>query len=193
FRAEVLKGIKARAQRIKEAYVTKESPARALFKYPERYNVKVTDIKAFGRGLRISILAMFAFRCGYLSPEKVCAIHPAVMGGGRDIRPPHCGYLGSLNAMPDGKGYCRIIHAAKFGPDEAVKAIDIEKKTSLKHYREGFSTPDEATEAVVGQVKDFCVKEAPELLQEHTPVKTPGRNDPCWCKSNIKFKKCHGR
>jgi hypothetical protein len=22
---------------------------------------------------------------------------------------------------------------------------------------------------------------------------TPGRNDPCWCGSDIKFKKCHGR
>jgi uncharacterized protein YecA (UPF0149 family) len=24
-------------------------------------------------------------------------------------------------------------------------------------------------------------------------TKTPGRNDPCWCGSGKKFKKCHGK
>lgn len=35
----------------------------------------------------------------------------------------------------------------------------------------------------------------PERLIDLTqpPARRPGRNDPCWCGSAIKFKKCHGR
>jgi uncharacterized protein YecA (UPF0149 family) len=29
--------------------------------------------------------------------------------------------------------------------------------------------------------------------QRSAPVQRPGRNDPCWCGSSLKFKKCHGR
>ena len=29
--------------------------------------------------------------------------------------------------------------------------------------------------------------------QTSAPVQRPGRNDPCWCGSSLKFKKCHGR
>ncbi len=25
------------------------------------------------------------------------------------------------------------------------------------------------------------------------PAQRPGRNDPCWCGSGLKFKRCHGR
>ncbi|MFL1495130.1 SEC-C metal-binding domain-containing protein [Pseudomonas antarctica] len=25
------------------------------------------------------------------------------------------------------------------------------------------------------------------------PARIPGRNEPCWCGSGTKFKKCHGR
>ena len=25
------------------------------------------------------------------------------------------------------------------------------------------------------------------------PTRRPGRNEPCWCGSRLKFKKCHGR
>lgn len=29
--------------------------------------------------------------------------------------------------------------------------------------------------------------------QRSAPIQRPGGNDPCWCGSSLKFKKCHGR
>src|SRR3989304_2225538 len=109
FRDQVAKNIRERERRIVEAYVTREDAPRALFDRPERYNVRVTAIKAEGPTLRLTILAMFAFRCRLIGPDKSCTLHPTMLGG-PDIRPPHCGYLGSLNARPGERGYCRIIH-----------------------------------------------------------------------------------
>jgi preprotein translocase subunit SecA len=33
---------------------------------------------------------------------------------------------------------------------------------------------------------------APAVEQRHTDANEPGRNDPCWCGSGKKYKKCHG-
>ncbi|MDE3134123.1 MAG: SEC-C domain-containing protein, partial [Acidobacteriota bacterium] len=33
---------------------------------------------------------------------------------------------------------------------------------------------------------------APVVQQRHTDANEPGRNDPCWCGSGKKYKKCHG-
>jgi len=35
------------------------------------------------------------------------------------------------------------------------------------------------------------VMNAVKKKQEITPEVTPGRNDPCWCGSGKKYKKCH--
>ncbi len=187
-RQEVLKGIKARQERIIEGYATNESPKRHLFRSPEKYNVSVRDIKVSGNSISVSIMAMFAFRCIFLSEEKVCGIHPSSLGN--EIRPQHCGYMGSLNVKPGEKGYCRIIHAAENngGLDEA---IEVEKGASSRHYIEGVATIDEAADRVVEKIKGFCEKNAPRLLPQEKSS-TPGRNDPCWCGSGKKFKKCHG-
>lgn len=32
-----------------------------------------------------------------------------------------------------------------------------------------------------------------DVKPERRAEKLPGRNDPCWCDSGKKFKKCHGR
>jgi uncharacterized protein YecA (UPF0149 family) len=32
----------------------------------------------------------------------------------------------------------------------------------------------------------------PVVQQRHTDANEPGRNDPCWCGSGKKYKKCHG-
>jgi uncharacterized protein YecA (UPF0149 family) len=32
----------------------------------------------------------------------------------------------------------------------------------------------------------------PVVEQRHTDANEPGRNDPCWCGSGKKYKKCHG-
>ena len=38
------------------------------------------------------------------------------------------------------------------------------------------------------------IKNAPQPTEQKPPdAKEPGRNDPCWCGSGKKFKKCHGR
>lgn len=194
FRSDVIKGIRQRQDRITKAYVTNEQPGRALFKNPERYNVTVTEVRATGSTLEIGILAMFAFRCLYLSAENSCQIHPAILGG-RDVRPPHCAALGAPEARPNEKGYCRIIHAAQ-GPDanDAIiaAAVDVEKNVSLKSYQKGLPTIEAAADNIIKGLTDYCSKNLPHLLSQKRPV-TSGRNDPCWCGSNIKFKKCHGK
>ena len=193
FRAEVVKGIKEREQRITEGYVTKEALPRRLFGHPDRYNVFIRDIKVNGSSLVLNVMAMFAFRCRYLSADKVCTIHPVLTGGG-DIRPPHCGFMGSLNVRPGEKGYCRIIHAAESpsADNNAISAaIEIEKGASEKHYREGLSTIEMAADNLINQLKDYCAKHLPHLLPQEKPP-APGRNDPCYCGSGKKYKRCHG-
>ena len=193
FRAEVVKGIKEREQRITEGYVTKEALPRRLFGHPDRYNVFIRDIKVNGSSLVLNVMAMFAFRCRYLSADKVCTIHPVLTGGG-DIRPPHCGFMGSLNVRPGEKGYCRIIHAAESpsADNNAISAaIEIEKGASEKHYREGLSTIEMAADNLINQLKDYCAKHLSHLLPQEKPP-APGRNDPCYCGSGKKYKRCHG-
>lgn len=195
FRAEVLKGIKERASRIISAYITKEANPRALFSSPEKYNISIRDIKAEGAELKINILAMFAFRCKYLSTaDNTCAIHPAVLTTA-DIRPEHCGYMGRLDAKPNEKGYCRIIHsAAKQALDSAAidASITIEKGAGQKFYDEGVNTPEEAADKIIKTVRNYCETSLPSAMPVKSD-KTTGRNDPCSCGSGIKYKKCHGR
>ena len=192
FRAEVLKGIRARAQRIIEAYITSEEAPRPLFKSPEKYNVLVRDIRADGSTLTMNLVAMFAFRCAFVSVDRSCAIHPSVTG--REIRPPHCGFLGTPEAGPGEKGYCRIIHAALTGEASGIeKALELERQTAAKNLGEGVGTAEEAADRVVEEVKGWCERYAPALLPHERPAAAPGRNDPCWCGSGQKFKKCHGK
>ncbi|OGP12581.1 MAG: hypothetical protein A2052_02745 [Deltaproteobacteria bacterium GWA2_54_12] len=192
FRAEVLKGIRARAQRIIEAYITSEEAPRALFKSPEKYNVLVRDIRATGSTITMNLVAMFAFRCAFVSADRSCAIHP--LNTGREIRPPHCGFLGTPEAGPGEKGYCRIIHAALTGETAGIeKALAIEQQTASKNLSEGVGTAEEAADRVVDGVKAWCERYAPALLPRERPGAPIGRNDPCWCGSGQKFKKCHGK
>lgn len=189
-RAELVKAIKARCNRIIESYVTNESPKRHLFKSPYRLNVKLRGIKAEGSELSLEILAMFAFRCLFFSDKRACAIHPSVLGG-VDIRPPHCARLGVSDATPGEKGYCRVIYAAGSGEEEAHKAIEVEKQTALTHLKEGFDTAEEAADSLMAEINGYLTTRAPHLMAETRPV-APGRNDPCWCSSGRKYKKCHG-
>ncbi len=162
----------------------------------------------------INLRVMFAFRCLFLSENKTCTLHPSVIGGS-DIRPEHCGYLGSLDAKPNEKGYCRIIHTAagfnisppltggdkgegdRFLSDELSKiksAIAMEREVSEKFYEEGYTSAETAAEALVENIKGYVEKNAPYLLPDlpHKTAKSPGRNDPCDCGSGKKYKKCHG-
>lgn len=193
FRAEVLKGIKARVERITDAYRTSGEEPRKLFGQPEKYNVVVKDIRRSGQALTMSLIAMFAFRCSLLAEDKSCSLHPSIIG--REIRPPHCGELGSPDARPGEKGFCRIIHeagAAKGNGMEIDAAIKREKGISARSFGEGAATAEEAAERVVEAVRSWCEANAPDLLPDERPSE-PGRNDPCWCGSGAKFKKCHGR
>ncbi|MBI5181757.1 MAG: SEC-C domain-containing protein [Nitrospirae bacterium] len=195
FKNDVIREIGARAERIIEKYATNENPPRRLFKEPERYNIKVEDIKFKGQSVMINIRAMFAFRCLFLSKEKACAIHPAVLRGD-DIRPQHCGFMGSPDARPGGKGYCRIIHAAgarsSDNADAAASAIAFERDASERHFNEGVSSIEKGAEAVIEDVRLHSLKHADHLV----PIKNteiPGRNEPCFCGSGKKYKRCHGQ
>ena len=193
FREELIKGIREREQRIIDRYITTENPPRHLFKSPERYNVSIENIKVIGNSLHINLRAMFAFRCQFLSEDKMCTIHPAITGG-NDLRPEHCAYLGSLDARPDERGYCRIIHtaAASSGDISKIKAaIEMEQGVSEKFYNEGCKSAEMAVDAVLEKLKEYVRENAPQLLSIETQ-KNPGRNDPCYCSSGRKFKKCHG-
>lgn len=195
FRTQVISSIREREKRIVDAYVTREDAPRALFDRPERYNVRVTGIKAEGTTLKLTILAMFAFRCRFLMDNKSCGLHPSAMGGGEDIRPEHCGYLGSLNAGAGEKGYCRIIHAAESpgrvsaGVEDAIR---MEKETSIKHFKEGVRTIEDAAGRIVATVEEYAERNLSHLKPQ-TSEKKAGRNDPCPCGSGKKFKKCCGR
>jgi hypothetical protein len=195
FRTKVIKGIREREQRILGAYKTEEEEPRPLFERVERYNVKVRGIKAEeGRRLRISMLAMFAFRCRHFSGERTCTIHPSLLGG-REIRPPHCGFLGTPGAAPDEPGYCRIIHAAQnpADTDMAIRsAIDVERGAVARHHGEGVESVEEAADRVMDQLKEYASKNLKRLKPKKSEAR-PGRNDPCPCGSSKKYKRCHGR
>lgn len=191
FKSELAGGVKAREKRIVESYVTSEDPPRPLFSRPERYNITLREVKVIGTKLQLNLLAMYAFRCSFLSGDKVCTIHPALLEG-REVRPPHCGYMGRLDVNAGEKGYCRIIHAAHKDAEADIEmAIAAEKGASARHYGGGAATAEEAAQTVMGELKDWCLKHAPQLLPQQKS-QAPGRNDPCWCGSNRKFKKCHG-
>ncbi len=190
----IASSIAKRVKRISSTYVTKEKPARALFGEPERYNVNAEGVEVLEGGTaRVSIRAMFAFRCLFLSSSNRCTIHPSEHG--RDLRPPHCAELGSPGARRGEKGYCRIIEAAIKSPgssEATQRAIELEKKTSESHYGEGKNTLDEAASHVAAQVKRE-LKGAIARTSNLDAGKKTGRNDPCPCGSGKKFKKCHGR
>jgi len=193
-RDEILAGIEERARRIVTKYVTSETEPRPLFKSPERYNITVENIEITGSSLIIDLRAMFAFRCRFLSEDKRCIIHPSLWDG-QDIRPPHCSYLGSSDAKPGERGYCRIIHAASVSSGDLSKiraAIDMEEAVSEKHYREGYPSPDRAADAVVTKIREYVRSHAPYLVPVEAG-RVPGRNDPCHCGSGKKYKKCHGK
>jgi len=193
FEAEILKGIRERGKRVVDNYVTTERPARPLFGQPDKYNVIVKDMKADGSGIRLDLLAMFAFRCAFLSKDKTCSIHPTAVdaGGGTDIRPGRCAQLGSSAAMPGEEGFCRIIHAAPGGDAAVDSAVQMEKFVALKYLSEGFDSPEAAADSVVKKLQEFCSKNAAHLTAQ-PKRESAGRNDPCPCGSGKKYKKCCG-
>jgi hypothetical protein len=195
FKRTVIKAVAERELRIRDNYITSDAQPRALFEKPEKYFVPIEELKINGTTLLITLRAMYAFRCLFLTDENECGIHPGVIGG-EDIRPPHCGYMGTLNAEYGDKGYCRIIHtAAKEGSTEKDidSAIELEEESSRLCFEQGKGTIDEAVEVVMDELTKRCKESAPELFpKEGSPAKV-GRNDPCTCGSGKKFKKCCGQ
>jgi hypothetical protein len=195
FKRVISKAIGERDERIRKNYVTSETPPRPLFDTPEKYFVPIEEIKIEGTTLLITLRAMYAFKCLFLTEDNQCGIHPEVIGGA-DIRPPHCGYMGTLNAEYGEKGYCRIIHtAAKEGSSEADidSAIEMEEETSRLCYEQGVDTLDEAAESVIGHIRKHCKENAPHLFPKTGMMDKIGRNDPCPCGNTKKYKKCCGK
>lgn len=196
FKNEIARNLLVRMERIREGYVTKEAHPRHLFDKPQRCNAHIEDIKGGGNSLSITIRAMFAFQCRFLSSDKKCLLHPFVIGG-QDIRPPHCGFMGSPKAIEGEKGYCRIIHtaagtSARASDAAAINtALGIEQDASSRHFEEGCLSIEKAAEQTLNRIKEYCQKHSTVLL----PIEKkelPGRNEPCYCGSGTKYKKCHG-
>ena len=194
FRVELINGLRAREKRIRENYITSESPARKLFETPDRYNIAIENVRVEASNIIMGIRAMYAFRCLFLSKDNECGIHPSITGAG-DVRPPHCGYMGSAAAKDGEKGFCRIIHAAAaYGGDmpRIDEAIEVEARSSDSFYDEGLKTVEEAADRLIENMRAYCMANAPYLLDGEKKESKPGRNDPCWCGSGRKYKKCHG-
>jgi Fe-S-cluster containining protein len=191
FRKELGRGLKEREERIIENYVTSEDPPRRLFDRPDRYNLVIEKVDVSGTTLLITVRAMFAFSCRFFTNDRLCGIHPSITGKA-DVRPPHCGYMGSPNARYGEKGFCRIIHASLETDEEKVaRAIETERASSKTHHDEGFSTPEEAVDKAIGFITDYCRQNAPQLFPREGAAQKVGRNDPCPCGSGKKYKKCH--
>jgi hypothetical protein len=195
FRTDLLNSIRAREKRIRDNYITNETHPRNLFGSPDRYNVSIEGINIEGSTIMLTLRAMFAFRCNFLSPQNHCTIHPAVTDSA-DIRPPHCGYMGSINAKEGEKGFCRIIHSAaeSAGNSSAIDAaIDLESRSSEKFFNEGVVTIEQAADGIIEIMREYFLTNAPHLCNSEMPESKPGRNDPCYCGSGNKYKKCHGK
>ncbi|MFQ5480010.1 MAG: SEC-C metal-binding domain-containing protein [Thermodesulfobacteriota bacterium] len=196
FKSELVKGIRLREKRIVSAYITGEARPRPLFTRPERYNLVLRDIRQEKGVLRLNLILMFAFRCSFLSKENTCQIHPTIMEGA-DIRPPHCAALGSPGQRPGEQGYCPIIGVAEktdsTSSAEIDEAICLEKSTAERYLSEGVADMEEAAERVVlkaaGYCRDHHITGSPAT---GSGEKKPGRNEPCYCGSGKKYKKCHG-
>jgi len=194
FKHEIVKGLTERAGRIIDQYITRTDPPRHLFTLPERYNLSLEGIQVSGTTLLLQVRAMFAFRCRFFNKDGTCSIHPALKDG-EDIRPEYCAELGSPQARKGERGFCRILHTARTLPDDerAIKrAIQEEKEVSDYYYNRGFTSPEEAAEAFIERLKEYCTQHIPSLLPKEGEKKI-GRNDPCYCGSGKKYKKCHGR
>lgn len=196
FREELLRALRLRMNRIKDAYRTREKTPRPIFSDPERYDVKIRSMRSDGDAVELNVIAMFAFRCAYLGADKSCLIHPAITGRG-DIRPSHCAYLGILKAGPGEKGHCRVIHVAESPVSDVAgldAAIEAEKGISRRAFNEAAPSLSVAADRVIEALKDRLRERTPATgPAKEAPVKDLGRNDPCWCGSGRKFKKCHGR
>lgn len=194
FKRELIKGLTERAQRIINQYTTRTGSPQPLFTFPERYSLSLESIQVSGTTLFLQVRAMFAFRCRFFTEDGTCSIHPALKDD-KDIRPEYCADLGSPEARRGERGFCRILYTARTfpGKDEAIKkAIQDEKEISNYHYRQGFPSPEEAVNTFIERLQEYCIRNIPSLLPRGGEVKI-GRNDPCYCGSGMKYKKCHGR
>lgn len=114
---------------------------------------------------------------------------------------------------------CRIpqylfdtLHPSKRAPDELAmleKAVGqhnwqglqiVSTQQGQADDTEGFvafrATYIDAGQTAVLEENSSFIKEAGQwfyLQGQFAPEKLPGRNDPCWCGSGKKFKKCHGQ
>lgn len=193
FKKTIIKSVRERIDRVTTHYVTTEPTPRPLFTAPEKICLDVEDV-THGRGfLSIRLRAMFAFRCAFEGEEGVCLIHPAIKGV--DIRPRWCRELGTPGRKAGEEGFCRIVDAAvssNMDVDRIKKAVELERKVNDSHFNRGFRSVEEAAEAIIPQIRKMARERLPQLTPQRAEKK-PGRNEPCFCGSGKKYKKCHGR
>ncbi len=189
FKKAIIRSVRERIDRVVTHYVTTEPTPRPLFKSPERICLDVVDVTQKGGCLNIRLRAMFAFRCTFEGEGGICLIHPALRGV--DVRPRWCRELGTPGKRPDEEGFCRVVDTAlssNMNTEKIKRAVELEKRVNDSHFRRGFKTVEEAVEAVIPRIRSMV----PQPVPRRTP-KTPGRNEPCFCGSGKKYKKCHGR
>ncbi len=193
FKKIIARSVRERIDRVVTHYVTTEPTPRQLFVTPERICLHVEDVTQGQGFLDIRIRAMFAFRCAFEGEEGVCLIHPAIKGV--DIRPRWCRELGTPGRKPGQEGFCRIVDTAvssDMDMEKMKKAVEIERKVNDSHFQRGFKTVEEAAEELIQEIRRLAREKLPQLNPRRIE-KIPGRNEPCFCGSGKKYKKCHGR
>jgi preprotein translocase subunit SecA len=101
--------------------------------------------------------------------------------------------MGTPNAAYGEKGFCRIIGAANDNCKESVdEAINLEASSIETYLKMSEPTATHAVKRITTEIEEYLRISA----DEKKPLKTekkPGRNDPCSCGSEKKFKKCCGK
>jgi preprotein translocase subunit SecA len=82
---------------------------------------------------------------------------------------------------------------AELAPEEAQQLTQTQTSNGNLHYEHDTSAGAEVIDAALGGGGSAA---ATGVLQQQAVQASPheklGRNDPCWCGSGKKFKRCHG-
>ena len=82
--------------------------------------------------------------------------------------------------------------AEEDGDGEAPPDSSLELRRAAQSSIEDFTRNIQKKKEKEMEALQFAGGEASPQQQPTLAKKTPGRNDPCWCGSGKKFKKCHG-
>jgi preprotein translocase subunit SecA len=95
-----------------------------------------------------------------------------------------------LGAAIRGEVVLHLFHA-EIAPEEAQLTQEQQQNGNLNFEHETAAGAQAIAQAGGGEAVATAVPSAAGVIQA-SPHEKLGRNDPCWCGSGKKFKKCHG-